>query len=409
MNQSDRTIPYAIAGIGVLALLVVLSWLALRATPTEQPAKAVSASSRERHHVTPLYPPVDEPRSEEAASPDLETVETNAARIYRQAFALYEALSEEQKGIVRNWRTNVDASVEAELCEKIQPICNLMYLAAVLTNCDWGIEQPVTFKTPLRYLSQSRSIARAAVWSATHCRASDPAGAVDDVVATSHLGQNLSAGLIGHLVNLAIQGLVIDAVTGQASTLAKAREARLDQLFTDARSEEGLYRAIKQEAGKLSASANQLAATPRAELMRELKELAHENSGLESIDPDQAIGQIGQAADLAKQHAQMLGASDAEYREWLASVQAARKTNPLAELFLSPLDQVTELTRAFMVRSAMAAAGLAVICDGTGALQSHVDPATGQPFVYTETADGFDLQSNSSCQINGKPLKLSFK
>src|SRR2546430_8917828 len=40
--------------------------------------------------------------------------------LYRQAFALYDALTEEQKKLVYDWRTNVDVSVETELCEKIR-------------------------------------------------------------------------------------------------------------------------------------------------------------------------------------------------------------------------------------------------------------------------------------------------
>jgi hypothetical protein len=55
----------------------------------------------------------------------------------------------------------------------------------------------------------------------------------------------------------------------------------------------------------------------------------------------------------------------------------------------------------------MVVAGFAVMQNGTEALQSHPDPVTGQPFVYTETADGFELQSGY--QFKGAPLKLSFK
>ena len=59
------------------------------------------------------------------------------------------------------------------------------------------------------------------------------------------------------------------------------------------------------------------------------------------------------------------------------------------------------------VRSAMAAAGLAVMQDGPDTLQSHLDPSTGKPFVYKQTPDGYDLES--SFQFKGKSLKLSFK
>ena len=178
------------------------------------------------------------------------TIPTNAATIYRQAFALFDTLSQTQKDLVTNWRTNVDASVEAELCEKIQPICDLMHQAAAVSNCDWGVEQPITSATLLPYLSPCRNLARAAVWSVAHCRTGDPSAAVDDLVAASRVGQNVSSPpiLIGHLVDLAIQGAVIDSVAEHASILLSAGDTRLVELFNDANYDEGLRRAIEQEA-----------------------------------------------------------------------------------------------------------------------------------------------------------------
>jgi hypothetical protein len=55
----------------------------------------------------------------------------------------------------------------------------------------------------------------------------------------------------------------------------------------------------------------------------------------------------------------------------------------------------------------MAAAGLAVMQDGPDALASYPDPATGQPFTYTQTDDGFVLESGF--QLKGKTAQLSFK
>jgi hypothetical protein len=63
--------------------------------------------------------------------------------------------------------------------------------------------------------------------------------------------------------------------------------------------------------------------------------------------------------------------------------------------------------RAAEVNRALVVAGLAVAENGPDALAAHPDPSSGQPFVYTETADGFVLQS--SHQLNGKPMTMQFK
>jgi hypothetical protein len=89
------------------------------------------------------------------------------------------------------------------------------------------------------------------------------------------------------------------------------------------------------------------------------------------------------------------------------NLDAIRKTNPYIDALFSPAEGAVIRTQAMTVRSAMAAAGLAVTQDGPDALQSHPDPTTGQPFAYKQTPDGFALES--SFQFAQKPLSLSFK
>jgi hypothetical protein len=205
-----------------------------------------------------------------------------------------------------------------------------------------------------------------------------------------------------------MQERVIDCIAEHASTLARAGDSRLVQLFSDAQCEEGMFHAIEQEADMTRAEADKLATMPPEEAMRELQLLANGDPKWQSVDPVQAVAAMRQLADLERECAKALGASDAEYREWLTRLRDAQKTNPFAEMVLPAFfERAVDRTQAMTVRSAMVAAGLAVMQNGTGALQSHPDPATGQPFVYTQTADGFQLQSGK--QFNGQPLTLSFK
>lgn len=421
MNQSQsRTIRYAVVGLCGFALLMAIGWLVLREPPpvSEQQPVRVTAVAPSAHSVEPLFTPDDDAQHETLTNQVSESATTNAnaAAIYRQAFAMYDALSKEQKDLMKDWRTNVDASVAAELCEKIQPICDLMHQAAAVSNCDWGLEQPITFETRLPHLNYCRSIARAAVWSVDHCRTGDPSAAVDDLVATSQLGQNASspAILIGYLVDLAIQGLVVDSATEHASALVSAGDTRLVDLLNGANYDEGLRRAFEAEADIMTREADRLAALPPEEAMRELIQNGdYSSSQLQSMGTAQAIADMRQAAELQRQYAQALELPEAEYREWLTSLEAVGKTNPFVADFVTK--QVIR-TQAMTVRTAMAAAGLAVMQDGLAALQSYPDPSTGQPFAYTQTPDGFELQSSfqflgkpSSYQFLEKMFKLSFK
>ena len=417
MNQSEsRTIRYAVAGLCGLLLLTFIGWLVLREPPPssdqQQPAKVVTAAPHARH-VAPQFMPDDDAQRETVTNQVAEpaTTNANAAAIYQQAFAIYDALSKEQKDLIGNWRTNVDSSVAAELCEKIQPICDLMHQAAAISNCDWGVEQPITSTTRLPHLSPCRNLGRAAIWSVAHCRTGNPAAAIDDLVAASRVGQNVSSSApIGYWVDLAIQGMVIDSVAEHASRLAGAGDTRLVELFSDANYDEGLRHAIEQETDIAACEADRLATEPPEKVAHVLEELGSFADGtprFQSLEPAEAIADLRQAIELQRQFAKAQALPEADYREWLASLEAIRKTNPFADLLLSPMEIEVNRTKAMTVRSAMAAAGLAVMQNGTDALQSHPDPATGQPFAYTQTADGFELESGF--QFQEKPVKLSFK
>jgi hypothetical protein len=416
MNQSQsRTIRYAVAGLCGLTLLLFIGWLVLREPrppSDQQPVRVVTAAPR-AHREAPLVTLDDDaPHETPATNQVAEAATTNAATFYQQAFALYDALTKEQKGLIGNWRTNVDAAAEAELCEKLQPICDLMHQAAAASSCDWGLEQPITGLTRFPYLSPCRNLARAAIWSVAHCRTGDTPAAVDDLVAASRVGQHVSSPptLIGHLVDLAIQGMVIESATAHASILVSAGDTRLMEQLNDRNYDEGLGRAFEQGADTLTREADRLAALPPEEMKHQLEELESfesDPSRFQSLEPAQIIADIRQAADLQRQYAQALDLPDAEYRAWLTTLDEAGKANPFVEVLVTPFGKAVDKTQAMTVMSAMAVAGLAVVQSGTGALQSYPDPSTGQPFSYARTADGFELQS--SFQFLDKPMKLTFK
>ena len=305
MDQSQsRTIRYAVAGLCGLALLLLLGWLVLRENAsTSDQSVGVATVTPSAPPATPLFTP-DEEVSRKTPTNQVAEVVTNAATIYRQAFALFDALSKEEKDLIRGGATNVDASVAAELCGKIQPICDLMHQAAAVSNCDWGVEQPITVTTRFPYLQSSRDLARAAVWSVAHCR-TDPSSAVDDLIATSRLGQNVSspATVIAHLVNLAIQDLVVESAAEHASMLASTGDRALGGTVERRQLRRGIASCVRGERRRDHESRG-WAGCERPQRRRCVNDEMGDDSlasQIQSMEPARAIADIRQTTELQRQ------------------------------------------------------------------------------------------------------------
>ena len=396
-------------GAAVLCLFIILAWFALREEPSpldQQPAKTETVKSPA--HVAPLLEPLDEVPNETPTNHPDDSASTNAAVIYRQAFDLFNAMSREQIYNVSDWRTNLNASVEAELCEKIRPICNLMQKALTVTNCDWGIDLR-TFGPKLSDLNGVRNIVRAAIWSAAHCRSNDVIGATEDMVSALQVGQQISrSAVIGCLVDIAVQSITASYVTQNLGLFHDANGTRLAAAFDNPVYQESPSRAMEQDADSLDRLVAKLSSLPAGEAEKQLTALyGLSDTDISEISRDLFLADMKQVADLDRELAKALSSSsENELEAWQTHSTELAASNPFAKINEAYEAFVDRAQRAAVSR-AMVVAGLAVAQNGTDALASHPDPSSGQPFVYTETPDGFELQS--SYQVNGNPMKMQFK
>jgi hypothetical protein len=361
--------------------------------------------------VAPVSEPADDLSSETPINQPNVFAITNAADPYRQAFALYDALTNDEKNILRDWRTNVDASTEAELCEKIRPICDLMHQASTVTNCDWGIE-PITEESLLHKISfnSARGIARTAVWSAAHCRSNDIASATDDLIAVLHLGQQISsAAMIGHLVGIALQGLASSYVSENLERFGGADAQRLAAVFNDPSYEQASAIAMREEESLQDRLRDELAAKVPSDVEKGFSKSAEIFGDLPTnLDATAILAGINQSIDLERKLASALASSSAdEYETWRKEADDLEASSPMGKFMLQPIESFMDRVQAAEVNRSLVVAGLAVAQGGTDALPSYPDPSSGQPFAYTETADGFQLQS--TYQLNGKPMTMQFK
>ena len=403
---------FAAGGVVILVFLLLIARQILHAAPPSvlDVTNAVF-EPQPQQPALPDLPSLDERQTESPSlAQPVDSTVTNAATIHRQAFALYDALSKDEKAILTDWRTNVDAAVEAALSEKIRPICNLMHQATALTNCEWGVE-PLTYDTKLPHLSPARAIARAAVWSAAHCRANDTTAATDDLLSALQLGRSVShTAIIGCLVDLSIQGVAWSYVETHLDSFQKAAGQRLLVAFSDAFYEEEPSVAMEQTAGVSDRLVAKLASLPADEFDNQISEYhsLYSSEPLPKMDRTAVLTSLQQVADTEHDLARVLGSGSwDEYQNWAQRQIELENSNPLVKEFLGAYDNFVNRVQREAVTREMMVAALAVAQDGPTALQSYPDPSTGQPFDYTETADGFELQS--TYKTNGVPLKMQFK
>jgi len=116
---------------------------------------------------------------------------------------------------------------------------------------------------------------------------------------------------------------------------------------------------------------------------------------------------LRQIPEMEREYAGVLTQTEAQYQLWRGRMQAAQATNPLLKGLWPAFENMVDLGRATVVQRAMVSAGLTVLQSGPEFLPTYPDPATGQPFQYQQTADGFQLQS--VYQRKGQPITMVFR
>jgi hypothetical protein len=345
--------------------------------------------------------------SSSATTTEKETV-TNAAVLYRQAFALYDSLTEGQRNLLySDWRTNVLPAATAELCEKVRPILELSRQAAQLSNCDWEIGT-WTFDTELPKMAAGRGVALAAVWNSARCREDDYDGIVDDLICGLLLSQRLAeCRILGNSLNSANQSSIIDFLAAHLTNLVSAHGVtRLTALLDEERAGRQFYAVFGGEINVFDREADKLAAMPVQEASQYLQTKLNPSS---PVDPRKVAADMQQVANLYREYATTLGTTNENPDALWQELQALQKSDPSVPLIFNANTMKTwfALTRKAAVERQMLLAGIAILQGKQDALESYPDPSSGRPFAYTQTADGFELQS--TYERFNQPVKLSFR
>ena len=424
-SSSNRTsLRWNVALLLVVAL-ASLVWLSFRSnSPTTAPMESASA------HVTvarasaaqwpsttpaPLTPLAGESWHEPAARTGVD-----ASNIYKNAFVLFDRLTDEEKKMVRQPRDEVDAEKAAALFEKLRAIMDLLREAAKADYCDWGLA-PYTFDTPMPHISKAVDLGKLALWAAGYQIGSDPAASIDALAIRAQLGHNLADTLIGLLVETNFEKGALDLLHQNLGALDAATTMKASDLVRASTVDSDVTRAFEAEVAGADMMGKQLAvesAEERGKMLASLvgrsdqpaEERAETAQRFEAIfrDPAKVLEETAYMREIEQRLGNAMLLPEAEFqRVWSAIENELSTSNHLlARIAVPSFTAVQVKMQQTRVERTLLDAGLDVLQNGPAQLARYRDPATGNALLYIPTHRGFDLRSTYA--VKGKPVTLSF-
>ena len=342
----------------------------------------------------------------------------DASNFYKDAFALFDQLSDEEKTMLRKAGEEVDADQAAQLFAKIQAIMALVREAAKADYCDWGLG-PVNFDTPIPHLGKAQDLAKLALWAAAYRFPSDPSGAIADLRVRAHLGHHLADTLIGTLVASSFEKGAFKLLRDQLGSLDDTAMEEARQFTTASTIDENLSRAFAGEISGMESMIAKLGSQSVEERAKTLSlihgpgEIAPETRAtmdrMESLfrDPPALQAEVAYVRGVEEKAAAAMQLPEADFQSWWQKVQSGSPgLHPLADLAIPGIQPIQRAMQQARVERTLLSAGMAILQSGPAQLGQYRDPATGSALLYISTPTGFDLRA--TYEVYGKPVTLSF-
>ena len=341
----------------------------------------------------------------------------DASNSYKNAFVLFDRLSEEEKKMLREPRAEVDEEKAAALFEKIRAIMELLREAAKADYCEWG-QAPYSFDTPMPQITKAQDLGKLALWAAAYQFPTDPAAALTALADRAQLGHHLADTLIGVLVQTSFERSAHDLLLQHAGSFDPATATQAREILKGSKLDDDLARAFVSEAVMVGAIGKQLAAEREkggTEMLSMIlaptehaKDQATAKRLYESIsDPVRLAAEVAFIQEYQRALAAALKLPEAEYQAWRQSMEGKLNgDHPLAQMIVPTINSVQPRLQQTRVERTLLSAGLEVMQGGPAQLARYRDPATGQALLYVPTPTGFELRS--TYQVKGKPVTMSF-
>lgn len=259
-----RRMLWALAALGMLLIPAVHFYRADRALPDAGKAAAPATSAAAGEAMTTAVPPV-EARREPEVRPGVD-----ASVFYKNDFALYAALTDEEKQMFRQPLAELDPDTAAALFKKIQPILDLLQQATAADYCEWGLGE-MTYDSATPQVGKAQEIGTLVRWSAGYRFPSDPQGALGDLRAQARLGDHVADSMIGWLIQISMERGANKILEQNAVNLDEAGEQLARELLRSSTIKQNTARAFASQSAVMESMAKALAAqrTP-AERMKVL-------------------------------------------------------------------------------------------------------------------------------------------
>ncbi len=392
------------------AFVMIALLLAVRLSSSALKEKTPAHATTAEKHALPMEKasPVVVAKEASPAPTPTHPAGVNAADLYKDAFQLLNALSDEEKKIIAHPRDEVDADKAAALFEKIQPIMDLLRRAKDAEYCDWGVTvHPLRFDTPMPQLNAVVKLGQLAFWDAGYRFSSDPDGAVDDLATRAHLGRTIGGeSWIGFLAGSSFHAGVINLVSENAAKLSPENASQVAEMLDPSTLNEDFRNAVAGVAEMQQSFLDDLSDPQKRKKV--LDSMGTEDRLQEVLhSPVQNLSaQVKWLQQTEKELPQKAQLPDADINAWWAQVNEQARSQPLASPVLETMKGFLDRYRFNSVNSTMLSAGLAVLQNGAEALASFRDPTNGRAFTFVPTATGFELRS--TFQYKNKPVTLAF-
>jgi hypothetical protein len=348
----------------------------------------------------------------------------NAALKYWRAFALLPTLDKEEQKLLNEWdKAPVDAAAR-KLIDRSRLSRLDLHRGAMLTRCDWSLDEQDGINMRIPHLTKARALARlVALHARQEFEQGHPKAGWQDVSDLLKLSRHVGIGptLIERLVGYAIERMAIETAApylpGSKSVLPEAASEVLDKLPALPTLEQMVQSEKRLGAGWLIQELKKAEGRKKGSWQEVWNEFSHIATNLEPKNPDaealksvktfeQAIKMLEDLLPVYDQVAKKMALPwkefDAQYPKFF---KKARADNPLAQVLLPAMDRVADSERRHLAQMALFKAALAVVQGGPDRVKDFKDPAGDGAVEYRALDKGFELRSKLLFQ--GKPLTLT--
>jgi hypothetical protein len=392
-------------------LLLITLWILLREgrQPTVGAARGITVESSPAEESAAE---IARRRAIAALGPIQRRNGTNAADLYKQAMALYSQLTEAEKhilqtNVVYHLRPNdppgkVDPATAAALYAKIQPIMDLLRRARLANYVDWGLDMDsdAVMGSLMGQMHAISDLGQLAYWDSTYRFESDPDGATGDLAAMEALGRSGGNSL---WVDINIQSNAIFLLAKNAGDITSAASSDLAYIISPSATEQSFQNTMNVNASILQALLDEYT-NPATQSQAEQTLREFDSGSLPALTPVEIVTALTWDIQTQRALASAVTEPEAQFQQWWSQTLAGGSSVPDANT--SGLKNIVSGLQASQVESAMLEAGLALEQNNQAQFQSINDPSTGRPFIYTQTANGFQLGSPQ--MSGGAPVTLSF-